>query len=514
LQKTGIHFVRCLKPNNNKQADQFHGAYVLQQLRNTGILETIQVRKSGFAFRTTFETFAIRFAELHPSLSGLDAVRHVLQVLPPSQHQAEIGRTKIFLSHAYLTSLDEENNAALFRKQAGGIIRSAGAVYLANKRELIRRHRATLLLQTMCRKYLAKKRQLAAARMIARTVAAYCRQKAYLREQWLAEEREKERRRAEEERRLAEKRHEEQRAQEQRAQEQRAQEEQRQRLAEAARAQLRASAVSPSLGMDGESLRKSVQAVPLRSATPPFATPASSDVLSRYSGVLDEFGLRDLTASSLASTKAADLISMGIAAVDAEAVLTALQGSKPNQLMPVLSGLGLSRYADVFEEYGFADLNQSTVVTLTKDYLVSMGIEATDAGKIASALRPETRQSGLSSEAPQASLPSNLAQSTNSILTYSPAPSMETLFSPPAGPVIPAECPFCGTPNPMRRPSCSMCDEVFANPTATAYSTPVPINSDLTQSKASQPVSASLGRSGEAAPGLDPRLAAARADQP
>jgi myosin heavy subunit len=53
--------VRCIKPNNHKAAMLFDKAVVLQQLRYTGMLETIQIRKMGFPVRFRFHTFANRY---------------------------------------------------------------------------------------------------------------------------------------------------------------------------------------------------------------------------------------------------------------------------------------------------------------------------------------------------------------------------------------------------------------------------------------------------------------------
>ncbi|KAF1412742.1 Myosin-IIIb, partial [Spheniscus humboldti] len=54
------HFVRCIKPNNQKEPGVVDSQMVLLQLRYNGLLETIRIRKDGFSWRPSFEEFAER----------------------------------------------------------------------------------------------------------------------------------------------------------------------------------------------------------------------------------------------------------------------------------------------------------------------------------------------------------------------------------------------------------------------------------------------------------------------
>ena len=51
------HYVRCLKPNEEKKAKIFYSNFVFNQIQYLGILATIQVRKNGFPMRRTYEDF-------------------------------------------------------------------------------------------------------------------------------------------------------------------------------------------------------------------------------------------------------------------------------------------------------------------------------------------------------------------------------------------------------------------------------------------------------------------------
>uniref|UniRef100_A0AAV2L495 Myosin motor domain-containing protein n=1 Tax=Knipowitschia caucasica TaxID=637954 RepID=A0AAV2L495_KNICA len=54
------HFVRCIKPNNDRQANNFDREKVLLQLRYTGVLETAKIRRQGYSHRILFANFIKR----------------------------------------------------------------------------------------------------------------------------------------------------------------------------------------------------------------------------------------------------------------------------------------------------------------------------------------------------------------------------------------------------------------------------------------------------------------------
>ena len=54
------HFVRCIKPNDDRQALRFFKERVMVQLRYTGILETVNIRRQGYSHRILFEEFVNR----------------------------------------------------------------------------------------------------------------------------------------------------------------------------------------------------------------------------------------------------------------------------------------------------------------------------------------------------------------------------------------------------------------------------------------------------------------------
>ncbi|NXK40090.1 MYOI protein, partial [Piprites chloris] len=60
LYSANPHFVRCIKPNSQKEPGLVDNQMVLLQLRYNGLLEAIRIRRDGFSWRPFFEEFAER----------------------------------------------------------------------------------------------------------------------------------------------------------------------------------------------------------------------------------------------------------------------------------------------------------------------------------------------------------------------------------------------------------------------------------------------------------------------
>lgn len=69
IRSTRVHYVRCIKPNEQKRPRSFDGPFVVQQLRACGILETIRISSAGYPGRWAFEDFFTRYI---PSTSLYD----------------------------------------------------------------------------------------------------------------------------------------------------------------------------------------------------------------------------------------------------------------------------------------------------------------------------------------------------------------------------------------------------------------------------------------------------------
>jgi myosin V len=82
LGVTNVHYIRCIKPNEQKRAWEFAPQQVLGQLRACGVLETIRISCAGYPSRWTYEEFVERHVGvlLHIYSSDADCLRYYMLV--------------------------------------------------------------------------------------------------------------------------------------------------------------------------------------------------------------------------------------------------------------------------------------------------------------------------------------------------------------------------------------------------------------------------------------------------
>ena len=64
MRRTALHFVRCIKPNNEQAQDDYDAALVLHQLRCCGITEVTRIARAGYPTRYGHAQFAHRYSSL------------------------------------------------------------------------------------------------------------------------------------------------------------------------------------------------------------------------------------------------------------------------------------------------------------------------------------------------------------------------------------------------------------------------------------------------------------------
>eukprot|EP00040_Diaphanoeca_grandis_P036460 m.232435 g.232435 ORF g.232435 m.232435 type:complete len:1418 (-) comp33622_c0_seq1:24-4277(-) len=64
LYRTTPHYIRCVKPNNEKKALTFVPRNCYDQLTYSGVFEAVAIRKQGFPFRLNHEEFASRYTKI------------------------------------------------------------------------------------------------------------------------------------------------------------------------------------------------------------------------------------------------------------------------------------------------------------------------------------------------------------------------------------------------------------------------------------------------------------------
>lgn len=61
IYSTSPHYIRCLKPNDLNEPDNFHRLRITEQLRYGGVLEAVRVARSGFPIRLNHADFFTRY---------------------------------------------------------------------------------------------------------------------------------------------------------------------------------------------------------------------------------------------------------------------------------------------------------------------------------------------------------------------------------------------------------------------------------------------------------------------
>uniref|UniRef100_A0A1I8ACK6 Myosin motor domain-containing protein n=1 Tax=Steinernema glaseri TaxID=37863 RepID=A0A1I8ACK6_9BILA len=111
LQKTGTHFVRCIKPNGEMKPGQFEGAPILSQLKCAGMASVLKLMQKGYPSRTMFaDLYAMYKSLLPPRLSRLDArlfCKCLFHALGLNDHDYKFGLTKVFFRPGKFAEFDQ-----------------------------------------------------------------------------------------------------------------------------------------------------------------------------------------------------------------------------------------------------------------------------------------------------------------------------------------------------------------------------------------------------------------------
>lgn len=134
LRTCECHFIRCLKPNEEKKPCFWNGNLVLQQIRYLGVLESIKVRKESFPVRRLYRLFFHKYEELRvsgPSFLRLDSENADFKELTKElvidalkSHPGEFalyGRTKIFLKNNTFLLIEKKYHEKMVKKNEKAI---------------------------------------------------------------------------------------------------------------------------------------------------------------------------------------------------------------------------------------------------------------------------------------------------------------------------------------------------------------------------------------------------------
>lgn len=115
INNTDVHYIRCIKPNEAKEAWKFEGPMVLSQLRACGVLETVRISCAGYPTRWTYEEFALRYYMLVHSSQWTSEIRDMADAILKKAlgtstgkglDKYQLGLTKIFFRAGMLAFLE------------------------------------------------------------------------------------------------------------------------------------------------------------------------------------------------------------------------------------------------------------------------------------------------------------------------------------------------------------------------------------------------------------------------
>ncbi|KAG2221465.1 hypothetical protein INT45_005006 [Circinella minor] len=187
IGQTNVHYIRCIKPNEAKEAWGFEPNMVLAQLRACGVLETIRISCAGYPSRWTFEEFAERYYALVDAKHWYPKKEKEIRTLCSTivdQHisdpdKFQIGLTKIFFRAGQLAYLEKLRTDRL--TEVAIILQKNARRFIARRRYLrilkvvtqlqqvirkkigqakldqLRREKAAITIQKYWRRYAARK---------------------------------------------------------------------------------------------------------------------------------------------------------------------------------------------------------------------------------------------------------------------------------------------------------------------------------------------------------------------
>ncbi|XP_073404725.1 unconventional myosin-VIIa isoform X3 [Dendrobates tinctorius] len=116
-------FVRCIKPNEYKKPMLFDRELCIRQLRYSGMMETIRIRRAGYPIRYTFVEFVDRYRVLMPGVKPAykqgdlrGTCQRIAECVLGKDDDWQIGKTKIFLKDHHDMLLEIERDKAITDK--------------------------------------------------------------------------------------------------------------------------------------------------------------------------------------------------------------------------------------------------------------------------------------------------------------------------------------------------------------------------------------------------------------
>uniref|UniRef100_A0A915P0B4 Uncharacterized protein n=1 Tax=Meloidogyne floridensis TaxID=298350 RepID=A0A915P0B4_9BILA len=170
------YFIRCIKSNNEKVPNHFDDNIILRQLRYTGMLETVRIRRAGYSVRIEYESFVNQYRILLPKglASTKSDIQEFMRCIPiiDSEENIQYGNTKIFMRDPEKLLLDDHLHRIIMEKiltlqrwiraqlehkrykkfRAGALTRG-----VLSRIKMQRKHAAVICIQSWWRKIVAQR---------------------------------------------------------------------------------------------------------------------------------------------------------------------------------------------------------------------------------------------------------------------------------------------------------------------------------------------------------------------
>nr|XP_006819606.1 PREDICTED: unconventional myosin-X-like [Saccoglossus kowalevskii] len=180
LSSCNPYFVRCIKPNSKKLPEIFEAQLVMNQLKYSGMLETVKIRRAGFPVRRCFEDFVRRYKMLIPSQHASEEMPeiclYILEKYDENRKNWQLGKTKVFLReqleyqleverekqlHAYATVIQAYTKMFVSRKKFRKIVFQIVAIQKTfrayfYRKQYLRTRKAIIRLQCFGRSIMAR----------------------------------------------------------------------------------------------------------------------------------------------------------------------------------------------------------------------------------------------------------------------------------------------------------------------------------------------------------------------
>lgn len=98
LGQANPYFVRCIKPNGEKVGNSFVPQMVLNQLKYSGMMETVRIRRSGYPVRRLYADFMFRYSVLGRNIPVSEEKAKcgaIMRLYDSSCKDWQLGKTKV-----------------------------------------------------------------------------------------------------------------------------------------------------------------------------------------------------------------------------------------------------------------------------------------------------------------------------------------------------------------------------------------------------------------------------------